>query len=39
MGLSFSDHDNAQLKELDWMYGKLIKTKQDEKDKGNAIIK
>lgn len=24
MGLSFSDYDNTYLKELDWMYGRLI---------------
>jgi len=31
MNLTFSEYDNTYLKELDWMYGRLLKQKNDEK--------
>ena len=30
MNVSFSDYENTQLKELDWMHGRLIKQRNDE---------
>lgn len=36
LNLSFADHDNTQLKELKWMYGKLIKKiKEESTEKGS----
>ena len=37
MNVSFSDYDNTPLKELDWMYGRLIqqKNEEDKQLKGN----
>ena len=42
MGLSFSDHNDTQLKELEWMYSRLTKAKQGEKsnkEESNAVTK
>ena len=36
MNLSFTEYENSQLKELDWMYGRLIKQKQDEDKKSKG---
>jgi len=35
LNVSFSDYDNTYLRELDWMYGKLIQTKKDENKERN----
>ena len=35
--LSISDFDNTDLKDLDWMYNRLVKQKRDEKENAQNI--
>jgi len=30
LGLAFSDYENTYLKELDWMFGRLVKQRNEE---------